>query len=304
MARRKGLKRWDEITTEGWLSLMADKTVMSALMMQIFSRLYHSEDYMDNAKNIAKALHLEYRALNAGVGWAGNKIREMYESGGLLTYHASEKKDETPREEETGEFRLSETPASRVRRSPWEYVFDGSEDDNGTYFWVLKPEAVRAYREIMDADIWHLDDIRQLLECDETAYGCEGSLFSHSSSHTVDEIRKRFSRNADFKRKTMGAHPCCIVCGADRISLLHAVPYGTHGESQKGLMLCPTHAALFSAHLISFSDAGELLVSPRISERERKLYGLIAGEKAKAPFSRRRMLTHRKIFTEEGRKLK
>ena len=99
MARRKGLKRWDEITTEGWLSLMADKTVMSALMMQIFSRLYHSEDYMDNAKNIAKALHLEYRALNAGVGWAGNKIREMYESGGLLTYHASEKKDETPREE-------------------------------------------------------------------------------------------------------------------------------------------------------------------------------------------------------------
>ena len=111
---------------------MADKTVMSALMMQIFSRLYHSEDYMDNAKNIAKALHLEYRALNAGVGWAGNKIREMYESGGLLTYHASEKKDETPREEETGEFRLSETPASRVRRSPWEYVFDGSED--GTPF--------------------------------------------------------------------------------------------------------------------------------------------------------------------------
>ena len=237
MARRKGLKRWDEITTEGWLSLMADKTVMSALMMQIFSRLYHSEDYMDNAKNIAKALHLEYRALNAGVGWAGNKIREMYESGGLLTYHASEKKDETPREEETGEFRLSETPASRVRRSPWEYVFDGSEDDNGTYFWVLKPEAVRAYREIMDADIWHLDDIRQLLESDETAYGCEGSLFSHSSSHTVDEIRKRFSKNADFKRKSMGAHPCCIVCGADRISLLHAVPYGTHGESQKGLML-------------------------------------------------------------------
>ena len=206
MARRKGLKRWDEITTEGWLSLMADKTVMSALMMQIFSRLYHSEDYMDNAKNIAKALHLEYRALNAGVGWAGNKIREMYESGGLLTYHASEKKDETPREEETGEFRLSETPASRVRRSPWEYVFDGSEDDNGTYFWVLKPEAVRAYREIMDADIWHLDDIRQLLESDETAYGCEGSLFSHSSSHTVDEPKAVFKK-CGFQKKIDGGAP-------------------------------------------------------------------------------------------------
>ena len=49
MARRKGLKRWDEITTEGWLSLMANKTVMSALLLQLISRLYHSEDYMDYA---------------------------------------------------------------------------------------------------------------------------------------------------------------------------------------------------------------------------------------------------------------
>ena len=76
---------------------------------------------------------------------------------------ATAKKEETHREEETGEFRLSETPAARVCRSPWEYVFDGSEDDNGTYFWVLKPEAVRAYREIIDADIGHLEDIRSLL---------------------------------------------------------------------------------------------------------------------------------------------
>ena len=86
MARRKGIKQWDEITTEGWLALMGDTSVMSRLMMQIFSRLYHSADYMDNAKNIAEALHMEYRALNAGVGWAGNKIREMYEKGELLTY--------------------------------------------------------------------------------------------------------------------------------------------------------------------------------------------------------------------------
>lgn len=304
MARRKGLKRWDEITTEGWLSLMADKAVMSALMMQIFSRLYHSENYMDNAKNIAKALHMEYRALNSAVGWAGNKIREMYEAGSLLTYHEAVQREAIHPEEETGEFRLRETPASLVRRSPWEYVFDGSEDESGLYFWVLKPEAVRAYREVHDADIWHLEDIRRLLESDETSYGREGSLFSHSSSQTVDEIRKRFARSVDFKRKSMGEHPRCAVCGSDRISLLHAVAYGVHGESQKGLMLCPTHAALFSAHLISFSDTGALLVSPRISEAERKLYGITAGEKVKTSFSRRRMLAHRKIFTEEGRKLK
>ena len=91
MARRKGLKQWDEITVDGWMELIGNTTVMSKLMIQIFSRLYHSPDYMDNAKNIADALHMEYRALNAGVGWAGNKIKEMYEAGKLSTYHSYEK---------------------------------------------------------------------------------------------------------------------------------------------------------------------------------------------------------------------
>lgn len=35
MARRKGLKKWDRITEEGWLMLMGDTSVMSRLMMDI-----------------------------------------------------------------------------------------------------------------------------------------------------------------------------------------------------------------------------------------------------------------------------
>lgn len=35
MARRKGLKKWDRITEEGWLLLMGDTSVMSRLMMDI-----------------------------------------------------------------------------------------------------------------------------------------------------------------------------------------------------------------------------------------------------------------------------
>ena len=94
----------------------------------------------------------------------------------------------------------------------------------------------------------------------------------------------------------------CCVCGIQRISLLSAVPYGEKGMKGKGLILCPTHAALFAAHLISFSDRGKLLISPGVTEEEKERLGLRKGQDAKYGFSRRRMAEHRKIFNEEGRK--
>ena len=84
MARIKGAKRWNEISSSQWLSLFADPAVMSDLMMTIISSLYHAPDYTDNAKHIADTLSMEYRALNAAVGWAGNKIRDRYESGAFF----------------------------------------------------------------------------------------------------------------------------------------------------------------------------------------------------------------------------
>lgn len=305
MARRRGLKQWDEITAEGWLLLMGEPSVMSRLMMQIFSRLYHSADYMDNAKNIAEALHMEYRALNAGVGWAGNKIREMYEKGELLTYHGqAEMAAEALPEAEPSEFQLKETPQQRVSRSPWEYVFDGAEGEGGIYYWILKPEAVTAYRELMDADLWNPEPMARILESDVTASGVEGNLFSESSESTVEQLRHMITAQQVFRRKSMAENPRCVVCGSHRISLLQAVPYGAKGIGQKGLLFCPTHGALFAAHLISFSPKGELLVSSSLDEEERKLYGLVAGSRAKGPFSGRRMATHRKLFEQEERKRK
>ena len=305
MARRRGLKQWDEITVEGWLSLMGEPSVMSQLMMQIFSRLYHSEDFMDNAKNIADALHMEYRALNAGVGWAGNKIREMYEKGELLTYHGKAVSDaEILPEAESTEFQLRETPQQKISRSPWEYVFDGAEGEDGIYYWILKPEAVTAYRELVDADLWNLEPMARILEADVTASGVEGNLFSESSESTVERLRQMITAQQVFRRKSMSETPCCTVCGSHRISMLQAVPYGARGIGQKGLLFCPTHAALFAAHLISFSPKGELLISSSLDEEERKLYGLSEGSPAKGPFSGRRMALHRKLFDQEERKRK
>ena len=36
--------------------------------------------------------------------------------------------------------------------APWEYVFDGVEGENGTYFWILKPAAAAASSITDDAE--------------------------------------------------------------------------------------------------------------------------------------------------------
>ena len=82
---------------------------MSDLMMTIISSLYHAPDYTDNAKHIADTLSMEYRALNAAVGWAGNKIRDRYESGAFFEEPArtAEKKKVPPAVEAEKEFTLT-----------------------------------------------------------------------------------------------------------------------------------------------------------------------------------------------------
>lgn len=116
MARRKGLKQWDKISTEGWMTLLGDNAVMSQLMMRIFSKLYYTPDYTDNAKNIAEALYMEYRALNAGVGWAGNKIKSLYEEGKLAKNSEADGAEETGSEDAAGEGALKQMP--HLRKEP------------------------------------------------------------------------------------------------------------------------------------------------------------------------------------------
>ena len=76
------------------------------------------------------------------------------------------------------------------------------------------------------------------------------------------------------------------------------------GMKHKGLVLCPIHAALFAAHLISFSDRGKVLVSPSVTEEEKEQFGLTKGMDVRYTFSRRRMAVHRRIFNQKGRKEK
>lgn len=293
MARLKGFKRWDAISVQGWLSLFAAPQVMSDLMMWMISVLYQSPHYTDNAKHIADILGMEYRALNAAVGWAGNKIKDLYEAGQLDVQKENGSSGEDGRE-----------GLNKEEMFPWQYVFDGEEDEQGTYLWILKPETVTAFRELEEADISGKSLIFRALSEDVSAFGAEGNLFSATPDETVKKIRTILLEKDRFFRKSLQDASACCVCGIQRISLLSAVPYGEKGMKRKGLILCPTHAALFAAHLISFSDRGKLLISPRVTEEEKERLGLRKGQDAKYGFSRRRMAEHRKIFNEEGRKEK
>lgn len=293
MARLKGFKRWDAVSVQGWLSLFATPRVMSDLMMRMISVLYQSPHYTDNAKHIADILGMEYRALNAAVGWAGNKIKDLYEAGQLDVQKENDSSGEDGRE-----------GLNKEEMFPWQYVFDGEEDEQGTYLWILKPETVTAFRELEEADVSGKSLIFRALSEDVSAFGAEGNLFSATPDETVKKIRTILLEKDRFFRKSLQDASACCVCGIQRISLLSAVPYGEKGMKGKGLILCPTHAALFAAHLISFSDRGKLLISPAVTEEEKERLGLRKGQDAKYGFSRRRMAEHRKIFNEEGRKEK
>lgn len=283
MARRKGRKVWDGISREEWLALFAEPDIMTDLVMRIFSALYHAPRHEDSAKHIADAMEIEYRALNAAVGWAGTKIRARWEA----------KQDGT-----------AEPPADGAERAPWEYVFDGAEEEDGAYLWILKPAAVEAWRELEEADWPEKAELRAILSEDASSFGREGSLFAEAPQETVGRIRQLLEEERLFRRRALGSAGQCTVCGLSRMPLLRAVPYGEGGRKQKGLLFCPTHGALFAAHLISFSPKGALLISDSLSGEDRAAMGLRDGMTARNPFSGRRMAVHRRLFNTYRRKEK
>ena len=181
---------------------------------------------------------------------------------------------------------------------------DGKEDEYGAYLWILKPEMAAAFRELEEAEVSAENSVREALASDISSFGTEGNLFSSTADETVEKIRKVLEERSRFFRKSLSEKAECCVCGIRRLSLLKAVPYGEGGMKHKGLVLCPIHAALFAAHLISFSDRGKVLVSPSVTEEEKEQFGLTKGMDARYTFSRRRMAVHRRIFNQKGRKEK
>jgi hypothetical protein len=97
----------------------------------------------------------------------------------------------------------------------------------------------------------------------------------------------------------------CSVTGCDLAQVLRASHIKAWKPSKNkerldpnnGLLLAATVDALFDAHLISFDDAGEMIVSPTITAAQRKMLGLPARlRKVPSPEQCRYLAQHRDIF--------
>lgn len=261
MKRMRGDIIWNGISHGQWMQFYMNRRIMTDMMMRIFSLLYRAADHADHAGNLAAVLGTDYRALNAAVGWAGRKI------GHVLGRH-----ENCP---------------------PWLYVVNGCWEGGGRDIWIMKPQAVSAWREMEQSGAFGSADILQYLADDEASAGPQRNLFSLSHADTVHRIRAFLQEGISLSRRIASSAPCCAVCGLDRPSLLRPVPYRA-GSMQKGLLFCPSHGALFAAHLITFSDAGRLMLSDCLSEKERAVLHLEAGMPSHVPLNRRAMAEHRK----------
>lgn len=109
-------------------------------------------------------------------------------------------------------------------------------------------------------------------------------------------------REALFKRDNK-----CKICGLAHRELLiasHIKPWSKSSPKEKlnafnGFLLCPNHDSLFDKHLISFEDDGKILISKRLSEKERELLSInkeisIEIEEENKPF----LKEHREVFNE------
>ena len=80
-----------------------------------------------------------------------------------------------------------------------------------------------------------------------------------------------------FRDRLLNRYNHCCLCGVSNQALLvasHIKPWSVSDNNEKvdvnnGLLLCPNHDKLFDSGLISFSEAGEILISEELDEINR-----------------------------------
>ena len=85
-----------------------------------------------------------------------------------------------------------------------------------------------------------------------------------------------------FKEKLLYRSCQCAICGLNIKSLLiasHCKPWGKATNKERldvnnGLLLCPTHDALFDKGLITFKENGKIIISKEIQESQYKLLNI------------------------------
>ena len=85
-----------------------------------------------------------------------------------------------------------------------------------------------------------------------------------------------------FRKRLLYSHTGCCICGLSNPKLLtasHIKPWSKSSASEKldvdnGLLMCPNHDKLFDSGLISFDDQGKILISSRLSAKDKKIMNI------------------------------
>lgn len=85
-----------------------------------------------------------------------------------------------------------------------------------------------------------------------------------------------------FKNKLLIKSCKCAICGLNIKSLLiasHCKPWGKADNKERldvnnGLLLCPTHDALFDKGLITFNENGQIIISKEIQKSQYKILNI------------------------------
>ena len=85
-----------------------------------------------------------------------------------------------------------------MEMAPWQYIFDGKEDEYGAYLWILKPEMAAAFRELEESEVSAENSVREALAADISSFGTEGNLFSSTADETVEKIRNVLEEREPF----------------------------------------------------------------------------------------------------------
>lgn len=98
------------------------------------------------------------------------------------------------------------------------------------------------------------------------------------TSTECDQIIKARIGQGGFRKELLETDGKCRICGLDMHNILKASHIKSWKDSDNkerldkfnGLLLCPTHDALFDEGYISFNNNGDILISQQISK---SLYG-------------------------------
>ena len=120
-------------------------------------------------------------------------------------------------------------------------------------------------------------------------------------------IKSRIGQS-DFRRQLMINHNSkCMICSLGYESLLiasHIKEWSIANSKERldvenGLLLCTLHDSVFDKHLISFNDNGEIIISDKLSEKDRMLLNICVNQRIEMTEGRiKYMKYHREKFNE------